>query len=134
LRAELSILATVPNGVLVTETSLETILDHTALVKPDLLIVDSIQTVYLPELESAAGSVSQVRECASRLRELAKSSGLTVFLIGLPPLERAGAGPPAAATSPTGSRTIYPGPLEITRPKLLAAVPSVTVSPRRNRL
>jgi DNA repair protein RadA/Sms len=47
-----------------------------------LLIIDSIQTVYLSELDSSAGSVSQVRECASQLRELAKSSGVTVFMIG----------------------------------------------------
>ena len=67
---------------LVTETNLEIILNHVREVKPDLLIVDSIQTTYLSELDSSAGSVSQVRECASQLRELAKSSGLTVFLIG----------------------------------------------------
>ncbi len=53
-----------------------------AAIQPDLLIVDSIQTTYLSELDSSAGSVSQVRECASQLRELAKSSGITVFLIG----------------------------------------------------
>jgi hypothetical protein len=51
-------------------------------IKPALLIVDSIQTTYLPELESSAGSVTQVRECASRLRELAKTPGIAVFLIG----------------------------------------------------
>jgi DNA repair protein RadA/Sms len=51
-------------------------------IKPTLVIVDSIQTTYLPELESSAGSVSQVRECSSRLRELAKTSGVAVFLIG----------------------------------------------------
>ena len=67
---------------LVTETSLPVILDHVSAIKPQLLIVDSIQTTYLPELESSAGSVSQVRETASRLRELAKSSGVAVFLIG----------------------------------------------------
>ena len=67
---------------LVTETSLEAILEHIAQVKPRLVIVDSIQTTTLAELESSAGSVSQVRECASRLRELAKSSGIAVFLIG----------------------------------------------------
>jgi len=70
------------NLFLVTETNLNTILEHVASVKPVLLIVDSIQTVYLPELESTAGSVSQVRECSSRLRELAKSSGMAVFVIG----------------------------------------------------
>jgi DNA repair protein RadA/Sms len=67
---------------LVTETNLEVILNHVREVKPDLLIVDSIQTTYLSELDSSAGSVSQVRECASQLRELAKSSGITVFVIG----------------------------------------------------
>ena len=68
--------------LLVTETNLSAILEHVTRVKPRLLIVDSIQTTYLPELESSAGSVTQVRESASRLRELAKSSGLSVFLIG----------------------------------------------------
>ena len=70
------------NLLLVTETNLEVILNHVNELKPDLLIVDSIQTVYLSELDSSAGSVSQVRECASHLRELAKSTGVSVFLIG----------------------------------------------------
>lgn len=78
---------------LVTETSLDAILEHVAAVQPDLLIVDSIQTVYLPELESAAGSVSQVRESANRLRELAKSSGPAVFVIGHVTKEGTIAGP-----------------------------------------
>jgi DNA repair protein RadA/Sms len=67
---------------LVTETNLEVIFNHIGEVKPSLLIVDSIQTVYLSEIDSSAGSVTQVRESASRLRELAKSSGITVFVIG----------------------------------------------------
>lgn len=79
--------------LLVTETSLNVMLEHVAAVKPTLLIVDSIQTTYLPELESSAGSVSQVRECSSRLRELAKTSGITVFLIGHVTKEGALAGP-----------------------------------------
>ncbi|MDD2921406.1 MAG: DNA repair protein RadA [Anaerolineales bacterium] len=70
------------NLLLVTETNLEVILNHVKDTKPDLLIVDSIQTVYLSDLDSSAGSVSQVRECSSQLRELAKSSGVSVFLIG----------------------------------------------------
>ena len=78
---------------LVTETSLDAILEHTAVVKPDMLIVDSIQTVYLPEMESAAGSVSQVRESANRLRELAKTSGPAVFVIGHVTKEGTIAGP-----------------------------------------
>jgi DNA repair protein RadA/Sms len=81
------------NLLLVTETNLEVILNHVQDVKPELLIVDSIQTVYLSELDSSAGSVSQVRECASHLRELAKSSGISVFLIGHVTKEGAIAGP-----------------------------------------
>jgi DNA repair protein RadA/Sms len=67
---------------LVTETNLDAILAHVDQVKPLLLVVDSIQTVFMDGLSSSAGSVSQVRECASRLRELAKASGIAVFLIG----------------------------------------------------
>jgi len=78
---------------LVTETNLDVILQHAAAVQPDLLIVDSIQTVYLPELESSAGSVTQVRECSSRLRELAKSGGMAVFVIGHVTKEGVIAGP-----------------------------------------
>lgn len=71
-----------PSLYLVTETNLESVLAHNRGLQPDLLIVDSIQTVYLPEVESSAGSVSQVRESAARLRDLAKTSGTAVFLIG----------------------------------------------------
>ncbi len=81
------------NLLLVTETNLEIILNHVNEVKPDLLIVDSIQTVYLSELDSSAGSVSQVRECSSQLRELAKSSGISIFIIGHVTKEGAIAGP-----------------------------------------
>jgi DNA repair protein RadA/Sms len=81
------------NLYLVTETNLEVILEHVEGVQPRLLIIDSIQTTTLPELESSAGSVSQVRESASRLRELAKSSGVSVFLIGHVTKEGAIAGP-----------------------------------------
>ena len=81
------------NLFLVTETNLEVIFNHIGEVKPNLLIVDSIQTVYLSEMDSSAGSVSQVRESASRLRELAKSTGITVFVIGHVTKEGAIAGP-----------------------------------------
>lgn len=67
---------------LVTETNLNAILEHLRTIQPNLIILDSIQTTYMPELETSAGSVTQVRECASRLRELAKASGISVFLIG----------------------------------------------------
>ncbi len=82
-----------PHLYLVTETNLDAILAHVEQVKPALLVVDSIQTVYLEGLSSSAGSVSQVRECASRLRELAKSSGMAVFLIGHVTKEGTIAGP-----------------------------------------
>jgi DNA repair protein RadA/Sms len=83
-----------PDGLLlVTETNLNAILEHIQSTKPSLVIVDSIQTTYLPELESTSGSVTQVRECASRLREPAKSSGIAVFLIGHVTKEGAIAGP-----------------------------------------
>ncbi|HEY9078122.1 MAG TPA: DNA repair protein RadA [Anaerolineaceae bacterium] len=78
---------------LVTETNLETIFEHVRTLNPGLLVVDSIQTVYLSDLESSAGSVSQVRECASRLRDLAKSSGIAVFVIGHVTKEGVIAGP-----------------------------------------
>ena len=79
--------------LLLTETNLDVILEQVNALKPDLLIVDSIQTVYLPDMNSTAGSVSQVRECANRLRELAKSSGMAVFLVGHVTKEGVIAGP-----------------------------------------
>ncbi|HRQ31720.1 MAG TPA: DNA repair protein RadA [Anaerolineales bacterium] len=81
------------NLLLVTETNLEIILNHINEVKPELLIVDSIQTVYLSSMDSSAGSVSQVRECSSQLRELAKTSGISVFVIGHVTKEGTIAGP-----------------------------------------
>jgi DNA repair protein RadA/Sms len=62
-------------------------------VKPRALIVDSIQTVHLPELESAPGSVAQVRECGARLMTLAKGRGVATFLVGHVTKEGALAGP-----------------------------------------
>jgi len=67
---------------LVTETNLDIIFEHIKAISPRLVVIDSIQTVYRPEMESSAGSISQVRESAARLRELAKSSGIAVFVIG----------------------------------------------------
>jgi DNA repair protein RadA/Sms len=78
---------------LVTETNLEVIFSHVQALNPGLLIIDSIQTVTTPEMESGAGSISQVRECATRLRELAKTSGLAVFIIGHVTKEGVIAGP-----------------------------------------
>ncbi len=78
---------------IVCDTSLETILDHIGSVKPELLIVDSIQTVASDAIESSAGSVSQVRECASQLLRYAKTSGVPVILIGHITKEGSIAGP-----------------------------------------
>ena len=81
------------NLLLVTETNLGVIFEHIAEVKPSLVIIDSIQTITLQEMESAAGSISQVRESAAKLRELAKTTGITVFMIGHVTKEGTIAGP-----------------------------------------
>jgi len=75
------------------ETNLNAILQTIADVFPSLVIVDSIQTTYLDELESAAGSVSQLRECAAKLMFTAKSTQIPVFLVGHVTKEGAIAGP-----------------------------------------
>ena len=71
-----------PNLLFLSESSLDRILEQTRKTKPSVLIVDSIQTVYLDELSSAPGTVSQVRESASRLMTYAKSHDVTIFIIG----------------------------------------------------
>lgn len=78
---------------LVTETNLAVIFRHIEQINPALVIVDSIQTTYADDLNSSAGSVSQVRECASRLQEWAKSTGTAIFLVGHVTKEGAIAGP-----------------------------------------
>ena len=70
------------NVLIACETSLENIFEHIDEVSPELLIVDSIQPIASDEIESSAGSVSQVRECASRLLKYAKESNVPVLLIG----------------------------------------------------
>lgn len=75
------------------ETCLNTILDQITVLKPRMVIIDSIQTVYLEELSSAAGSVSQVRECALRLMRRAKDMSIPMFLVGHVTKEGALAGP-----------------------------------------
>jgi len=78
---------------LVTETELETILEHLHSLGPRLMIIDSIQAIHTSSLESAAGSISQVRACAGRLQEVAKSSGVATFLVGHVTKEGSIAGP-----------------------------------------
>lgn len=67
---------------LLTEINLNIIVEHIQELMPKMVVVDSIQTVYLDELKSTAGSISQVRECASRLRQVAKGAGISIFLVG----------------------------------------------------
>ncbi len=83
------------NLFLLPETNLETILDETEKLKPDVIIVDSIQTVFSPRIESAPGSVSQVREVAGQFMMFAKSTNVPVFLIGHVTKEGSIAGPKA---------------------------------------
>lgn len=75
------------------ETSLGDILDAVNEMKPDILIVDSIQTLYNPENTSAPGSISQVKDCTMALMQLSKSAGITVFVVGHVNKEGAIAGP-----------------------------------------
>ena len=70
------------NFLILTETSLEAIFAHIKEVQPELVVIDSIQTIATEDVESSAGSLSQVRECASALLRFAKSSGVPVILIG----------------------------------------------------
>jgi DNA repair protein RadA/Sms len=70
------------NLYLVTETNLSTIFEHIQSLNPGIVIIDSIQTMYTEASESSPGSVSQVRECGSRLQHLAKSNGISIFLVG----------------------------------------------------
>ena len=70
------------NTFILCETSLDRIFTHIENVSPNLVIVDSIQTIASSDIESAAGSVSQVRECAAMLLRYAKESGVPVILVG----------------------------------------------------
>lgn len=78
---------------LMTENDLVKALPKIEKLKPSLLVVDSIQTVYQPELSSVPGSVTQVRECAGKLMFMAKSKGMTVVLVGHVTKEGSLAGP-----------------------------------------
>lgn len=75
------------------ENDLNTVEKRMEQLSPSVMIIDSIQTMYLPEMASAPGSVSQVRECASRLMRLAKLSNCSVFLVGHVTKEGSIAGP-----------------------------------------
>ncbi len=75
------------------ETDLETVLNQVETLAPGLVVIDSIQTIYLPEMEAAPGSISQVRECTMRLMQWAKLRGVPVFISGHVTKEGAIAGP-----------------------------------------
>ena len=70
------------NLYILSETRLSDILETVDEVKPDILIVDSIQTLYREDNESSPGSVSQVKDCTMTMMELSKQQGLTVFVVG----------------------------------------------------
>lgn len=70
------------NLFIYTETDISNLLDEAQNLNPDLLIVDSIQTVYRTELSSMAGSIQQVKECAALLQQLAKKQNITTLVIG----------------------------------------------------
>lgn len=78
---------------IVSENRLEDIFAHVKTVQPDLLIVDSIQTVVTQTAEQSAGSITQVRECSGALLKFAKESGIPVFMIGHITKEGSIAGP-----------------------------------------
>lgn len=67
---------------ILSETRLSDILEAVAEIKPDILIADSIQTLYNEENESSPGSVSQVKDCTMSMMQLSKSNGITVFVVG----------------------------------------------------
>ena len=79
--------------LVVSENNLDAICVHVENEQPVLLIIDSIQTMFRPDIESAPGSVSQVRECAIELMRAAKSKGIAVFVIGHVTKEGSLAGP-----------------------------------------
>lgn len=70
------------NCYVLAETQLENIFEQIALVQPGLIIIDSIQTLQTEYLEATAGSVSQIRECTSRLIKVAKETGIPIILVG----------------------------------------------------
>jgi DNA repair protein RadA/Sms len=78
---------------LLAETDLNVILSQLEQLQPSLAVIDSIQTVYLPELETSPGSVAQVRECTLRLMQWAKPNSVPVFITGHVTKEGAIAGP-----------------------------------------
>lgn len=69
-------------AIIYTETLLENITSQIRELRPDIVVIDSIQTIYTELLDSSAGSVSQIRECAATLLKVAKGLGISIFIIG----------------------------------------------------
>jgi DNA repair protein RadA/Sms len=82
-----------PNLLILSETALERIIEQVKKIKPGLLVIDSIQTIFSSSIPSAPGSVAQVRESSGSIIVLAKKTGLTTFLIGHVTKDGAIAGP-----------------------------------------
>ena len=82
MRAERIAHAPADNCMILCDTSLESIFAHVKNTSPEIIVIDSIQTISTESVESSPGSVAQVRECASALLRFAKSSGTPVILIG----------------------------------------------------
>ena len=78
---------------IVNQTDLSIIIEHIREIKPMAVVIDSIQVIFNPNMSSSAGSVSQVRECAGILTQLAKTAGISMFIIGHVTKEGAIAGP-----------------------------------------
>ncbi|MDE7150287.1 MAG: DNA repair protein RadA [Bacteroidales bacterium] len=92
MRADRIGLSTAPCFIL-TETCVERILEQAGALQPDIVVIDSIQTLYSEEIESSAGSIVQIRECAARLQQFAKTRRISVFMIGHITKEGSLAGP-----------------------------------------
>ena len=70
------------NCFILTETNIQLIFQHSQELNPDIIIIDSIQTVTTEDIDSSAGSISQIRECAGEFQRYAKTTGSAIFLVG----------------------------------------------------
>jgi len=71
-----------PNCLVYCEVNLESLINQIDQIKPELVIVDSIQTLFTETIDSSPGSISQIRECAAQLLKISKTTGIPIFLIG----------------------------------------------------
>lgn len=81
------------NLYIVSETSLEKILEHVKLIQPEIVVIDSIQTIGVETLDSVIGSISQVRECTTRILQVAKETNIPFIIVGHITKEGSIAGP-----------------------------------------